>query len=303
MLSTFGALAPVFLLIALGYVLRRIDFAGEAFWPDAERLVYWVLFPALLLLNTAAADLEGVRLGPTVLALALAITVMAGLTLALRPALGLPSPAFTSAFQAGIRCNVYVGLAAAAALHGAAGVGTFALVTAVVVPLVNVYCVVVLVHYAGARTGPWVLARAVASNPLILACLAGFGLNLLGLELPGLPHATLDILGRSSLALGLLCVGAALDFERLRRARAALSVGTGLKLAVLPVVMALALRAFGIDGMVAAAAVLYAALPIAPSSYVLARQLGGDAPLMAGMITLTMLVAVVTVPLAMALLA
>ena len=303
MLSTFGALAPVFLLIALGHVLRRIDFPGDAFWPDAERLVYWVLFPALLVINTAAADLEGVRLAPTALALVLAITAMAGLVLALKPRLGLADPAFTSVFQAGIRCNVYVGLAAAAALYGAQGVATFALVTAVVVPVVNVYCVVVLVHYAGARTGPWVLARAVATNPLILACLAGFGLNLLGLELPELPRATLDVLGRSSLALGLLCVGAALDFARLRRARGALLVGSGLKLVVLPAVMALALWAIGVDGRVAAAAVLFAALPIAPSSYVLARQLGGDAPLMAGMITLTTLAAVVTVPLVMALLA
>jgi malonate transporter and related proteins len=301
MLTTFGALAPVFLLIAFGWALQRLGFPGAAFWPGAERVVYWVMLPALLVLNTAAADLAGVRLGPTVAALVLAISAMAGLTLALKPRLGLDGPAFTSVFQAGIRCNVYVGFAAAAALYGAEGVAVMGLVAAVIVPTVNVYCVTVLLRFAGARAGPLALLGAVATNPLILACVAGFGLNLLGLSLPAVAASVLDLLGQGALALGVLCVGAALDFERLRRGRGAILVGSGLKLVALPVIAGAALWAFGIGGRVAEATVLFAALPIAPSGYVLARQLGGDAPLMAGMITFTTLAAVVTVPAVMAL--
>ena len=302
MLATFGALAPVFLLIALGWGLRRLGFPGDAFWPGAERLVYWVLFPALLVLNTAAADLAGVRLGPTAAALIAAISAMAALVLLVRPWLGLNGAAFTSVFQASIRCNVYVGLAAAGELCGGDGLAVMGLIAAVVVPTVNVYCVVVLLRFAGVRAGTGTLVGAVATNPLILACATGFGLNLLGLPLPEIAASMLDILGRSSLALGVLCVGAALDFERLRRGLGAILLGAALKLLLLPAIALASLWAFGIGGRVAEMAVLFTALPIAPSGYVLARQLGGDAPLIAGMITFTTLAAVVTVPVVVAVL-
>jgi malonate transporter and related proteins len=302
MLATFGALAPVFLLIALGWVMRTRGFPGDDFWPAAERLVYFVLFPALLFLTTAATDLGALDLLPLAGALILAIGATVALTIVLRPWLGIGDAAFTSVLQGGIRCNTYVGLAAGSALFGELGLAIMGLVVFVVVTTVNVVSVVALTHYGRRAARPRDVLASVARNPLIVACVLGFGGNALGIELPAIAYETLDVLARASLTLGLLCVGAGLELAHLGRARRAALVTSALKLLVLPGAAALACRLFGIDPLSAAAAVLFTAAPISASSYVLARQLGGDATMIAGLITITTIGAVATMPLVLAVL-
>jgi malonate transporter len=302
MLTTFGALAPVFLLIALGWLLRARGFPGAAFWPAAERLVYFVLFPALLLLTTATSELAGFGLLPLAAALVLALLATGLLALALRPWLAVDHAALTSVFQGAIRTNTYVGLGAAGALYGAAGLEVLGIVILVVVTTVNLLSVVVLLHYGRRPAERGELLASVARNPLILACLLGFLLNAAGVDLEGVPHDTLAVLGQASLTLGLLCVGAGLELAHLGRARLAAGATCVLKLLLMPAATALACRLLGIQGVTAAVAVLFTAGPISASSYVLARQLGGDAPLIAGLITLTTIAAALTMPLMLALL-
>jgi predicted permease len=302
MLATFGALAPVFILIALGWLLRTRGFPGDHFWPAAERLVYFVLFPPLLFLTTAAADLAAFDLLPMAGALIAAILATAGLTLLLRPLLRIGDPGFTSVFQGAIRFNTYVGLAAGSVLFGQIGLTVMGLVVFVVVTTVNLLSVAALVHYGRRGAGRREVIGSVARNPLILACALGFGSNALGVELPAVAYDTLDILARASLTLGLLCVGAGLELAQLGRHRLAAVLTAALKLLVMPAVTALACRLFGIDGLSAAAAMLFMACPISASSYVLARQLGGDATLLAGLITITTIAAAITMPLILAVL-
>ena len=302
MLATFGALAPVFILIGLGWLLRARGFPGATFWPAAERLVYFVLFPALLFLTTAAADLGDLDLLPIAAALIAAIAAMATLTVGLRPLLRIGDAGFTSVFQGAIRCNTYVALAAGSALFGPIGLTVMGVVVFVAVTAVNLLSVAALIHYGRRSAGGRDVVASIARNPLILACLFGFGGNAAGIELPAVAYDTLDILARASLTLGLLCVGAGLELAHLGRARLAAVVTAALKLLVMPAATALACRMFGIDGLSAAAAVLFTACPISASSYVLARQLGGDATLLAGLITITTIAAVATMPLVLALL-
>src|SRR5918996_5437683 len=132
MLTTFGALAPIFLLIALGWLLRERGFLGDAFWPGAERLVYWILFPPLLLLTTAGSDLTGFRTLPIALALVAAILATSALAYTLRGRLGLDGASFTSVFQGAIRSNTYVALAGAGALYGEAGLAVMGIVVFVI---------------------------------------------------------------------------------------------------------------------------------------------------------------------------
>jgi predicted permease len=302
MLATFGALAPVFLLIALGSLLRARAFPGDQFWPAAERLVYFVLFPALLFLTTAAADLDALDLLPLAGALIAAIGATVALTLALRPWLRIGDAAFTSVLQGGIRCNTYVALAAGSVLFGELGLTIMGLVVFVAVTTVNVVSVVALIHYGRRAAGLGEVLASVARNPLILACVLGFGGNMLGIRLPAVAYETLDVLARASLTLGLLCVGAGLELAHLGRARLAAMVTAALKLLVLPAATAFACHMLGVDALSAAAAVLFTAAPISASSYVLARQLGGDAPMIAGLITITTIAAVGTMPLVLAVL-
>jgi malonate transporter and related proteins len=301
--ATIGALAPVFLLIALGWLLRRVAFLPEGFWEPAERLVYWVMFPALLLVTTAGAQLAGLRVLPVATALVAAMSLVAGATLLLRGRLGLSDAAFTSVLQSAIRPNTYIGLAAAQALWGQAGLSLSGLVIAFAVPTANLWSVLALARLAGARIRGPRMALAVLSNPLIVSCVAGFALNALGIGLAPLVDSTLRVLGQGSLPLALLCVGAGLELGRLGRVRAPVAVAAGLKLVATPAVTLLMCSALGVEGLTMRVAVLFNALPVSASSYVLARQMGGDAPLMAAAITVTTLGAAVTLPLAIVLLA
>ena len=294
MLTIFVALAPIFLLILLGWGMRAFGFVPDGFWPPAEKLTYFLLFPALLVANLAEARLEGLPVTAITSAHALGIAAMAVLAVAAmgvlrRRPFHLDGAGFTSVFQAVIRPNTYVGLAAAAGLWGAEGVTVTALCVALVVPVVNVLSVVALVRWAGptgAAPRRWRdTALPVLRNPLIAACLAGIALNVTGIGLPPVVGPFLKILASASLPIGLLAVGAGLDLKGFRTAGPAVALAVAVKLAVLPLVVGGLAWSLGVRGVPLLVTVAYAGLPIAPNSYVLARQLGGDARLMAAMIT------------------
>jgi predicted permease len=316
--STLAALVPIFLLIGLGYAMQVFRFPGGAFWPLAERFMYFFLFPVLLVKETANASIGQYEPLVLIATLLLALLAMLVLTLALRPILGIGGPAFTSVFQGAMRFNTYVGLAAALALYGTAGVGLFAVTIAVCVPILNVMCVAVLLRYAGEahnRIDPVAQLRVIASNPLIVACVLGIALNLAGIRLPAAINVTADVLGKSSIALGLMAVGVALDFKVLHAGRWPLLLMSSLKLVAFPLVMFSSLKliafplvmfgiatALGLEGLGCAVVVLWAALPTSAASYVLARQLGGDAQLMAAGVTAETVLAAITVPVMLAVL-
>ncbi|HEY9081533.1 AEC family transporter [Magnetovibrio sp.] len=298
--AIFEALAPVFLLIAMGYAIRRYRWIDDAFWPPAERLTYRVLFPALLIASTARANLASDQVWAIAGALFVATLVVAGAALALKPVLGLRNASFTSFFQGAIRPNTYVGMVPAFLFWGDEGLAMLSIGVLAVVPLVNLLSVTVLVIWGdgheGART-PMKAVREVVRNPLVVACLIGFGLNALDIGLPPVIAPLLDILGRAALPIALMAVGAGLDFPDLLANRWLAGKATVLKLLVLPALAWGLATAFGLDGQAFQVVMLYATLPMSASSYVLAREMGGDAPLAAGMITASTVAAMITMTL------
>jgi hypothetical protein len=308
MLAVTLATLPIFALIFLGAALRRSGMLGEDFWRGAERLVYFVLFPPLLFTTLATADFGALAAGELALAMvAGAAALMLALSL-LRPVLAVDGPAFTSLAQGALRQNTYIGFSAAFALFGAEGLAAAAIWVAAVTPIVNVYCIALLTrHGSGAPSGSGLglgaVTRAILKNPIILASAAGAAVNLAGLALPPILDEVLAILARGALPLGLLAVGAGLDFVAVRRGGRALPLAVVLKLAVLPLFVLAALRFLDVSGLGATVALLIAGLPTAPSSYILARQLGGDARLLAGIIAVQTALSMITLPLILALLA
>ncbi len=303
MSATLAALAPVALVIALGWGLKRARFPGDAFWAPAERLTYYVLFPALLVNNLASAPLAALPVAPMALAVAVAILAGAAVMIGLRRRLGVDGPGFTSLFQGAIRQNTYAGIAAALALYGRPGVTLAAVVLATFIPLVNLLCVGVLGRYAGAAPAGWrEVGRSIVRNPLILACLGGALLNGLGLGVPLGLSPVLDVLGRAALAFGLLSVGAGLSFAGIRHAARGIAAACAVKLVGLPLVAALACALLGLEGVSAGVVILFAALPTSTSSYILARLMGGDSTLMAQVVAATTVGAAITMPVALAVL-
>lgn len=298
-MNTFlDALLPVFSIIVIGYIFKLKAFPGDAFWPQAARITYFGFFPALLINRLATAQFDGLAIGPFALALIIPVLALSFVLVAVKPGLRVTNPAFTSIFQGSIRFNTYVALAVAAALFGDAGVTIAAIALPILIPLVNVLSVLVLTCYvsSGPPSGRLLLS-ALVTNPLIIACVIGIGLNWTGIGLPFVTGAILEIFGRAALPVGLLTVGAGLDLRAVQASTVHVALTSGLKLLVLPLLTAGVCVALHLDGLVGAVAVLYASLPGAPSAFILAQQLGGDVKLMAGITTVQTILAVATMPL------
>lgn len=291
-----AALIPVFAIIAVGALLRSFRFMPDENWRAVEGLTYFVLFPCFLFGAIAFADFTGEPVGGMALLLVGAMVVMAALVYPFRLALGLDGPAFTSLFQGAVRWNSYVALGAIAAVLGTKGLALAAIAVAIMVPLANALCVVVLMRHAGGEPGIVMLGKQLARNPLILACLAGIATQATGIPIPNVAATTVDLIGKAALPLGLLAVGASLDLGDARSRPAPLIAASILKLLVMPALVAAGALALGITGAAKVAALICAAVPGASSSYILARQLGGDAPLMANITTAQTLAAMLTMP-------
>lgn len=298
MIAILSALLPTFALIVLGYILRERKFLPDSFWPGAEKLTYFVTFPALLFSNTAKADLGSLPLFGIATAMLGTIAICTILILAARPALRVSGPTFSSLVQGAIRPNTYIGLAVAAALLGTHGLTVTALCVALVVPTVNVISVLACAHLGDNDRNPGILSllRDVAKNPLLMACVLGSVFNALGIGLPPIAGPFLEVLGRAALPVGLLAVGAGLDLGAARRAGFPVGISTVGKLMLSPAIAAGLCLALGLPATELAAVVLYAALPCSASAYVLARLMGGDAQMMASIITVHTLAAIATMP-------
>jgi predicted permease len=232
-------------------------------------------------------------------ALLMGILAATSLLMAARRWLPLDGPAFTSVVQGAIRPNVYVAVASAAALFGPSALGYVAIGLASVVPTVNVVSVIVLQRWGTGAGGRGIRAviLGLARNPIILAVAAGAVLTLLDLGRLPVVAPTIQALGSASLPLGLLAVGAGLDLAAARGAGTGVAVSAALKLLVVPVITGTVARALGLEGAALAVLVLFNAAPGAAASYVLARQMGGDHRLMAGIITAETMLAALSTPL------
>ncbi len=302
-MAVAGALLPSFALILLGLGLRWVGFPAQAFWPEAERISYWLLFPCLLFTTLATARLGGATLLGMAGALIAAVLLVALLVLVSRPLWPLSSAAFTSVFQGAVRKNTAVGLAAAYALAGTEGLTLAAVAMISMIPLLNLLCVSVLLWFREDGGRGWsTLGRELLKNPLVLACVAGIGVNLLGMPPPGWLLDALGQLGRASVPFGLLVVGAALRWNAERRELQGILLSAVPKLVLMPLLVWVLCRLLEVPADATRIAVLFGALPTAVSSFILARQLGGDEHLMASIITVQTLLAMVTLPLTLAVL-
>ncbi|QCK87050.1 AEC family transporter [Phreatobacter aquaticus] len=299
------SLAPVFLIIVLGAILHWRGLMAEAGWVGLERATYYIFFPAMIIMTLAKADLRTVPVLAVAVSLIGAILIMTVLLLALRPVLarwtGMDGPAFTSVFQGATRWNSFVAIATAGALYSQLGLTLTAIAVAAMIPLLNILAVVMLQHFAQSRTvvlGPTL--KAIVTNPFIWSSFIGIVINASGLPVPMIAMRFGDILGAAALGAGLLLVGAGLDVKAALKPRMLTWITTVLKLALMPAMAGSIAYALGVTGAPMQVVLLSAGMPTASGSYILARQMGGDAPLMAEILTVQTLVAVLTVPLVLA---
>lgn len=294
------AVAPIFGLILIGFILRRMEFPGPGFWPVSERLTYYVLFPALLISGLAGRNFDESAMGLAA-TLFVSVCLMALLLTVLRPFLKMDGPLFTSVFQGSIRPNTYVGLSAAAALLGPDWMALSAVALLTLIPLVNVLCVLALSRHGSNGGGIAQVGLELVRNPLILACVAGFALNGFSLTLPGVVNDLLTIMGKAALPLGLLAVGAGLRTEGIGEKIIPVAVASAAHLIALPLIAYGCSQVIGLDAVSRDAALIYTAIPVSVSAFILARQMGGDYRAMALIITVQTILSAITMPLILAL--
>ncbi len=289
-MSIAATLFPDFALILLGFALMRGTDWGAPFWSGLEKMIYYVLFPALLFYSTARTRLDFAATG-MMLQVALGASV-AGIALGwlAKPLYRAGPMVFESGVQTAFRFNSYIGLAIASRLGGEQGTSLMALIIGFAVPLANMAAVHALVHKSGG------LLAELAKNPLLIATACGLGFNLLGLHLPDVVGATLSRMSNAAIAVGLITVGAGLRLSGLHEAKGMASHFLAVKLLVMPA-LGLALgRGAGLPALQLQIVVAFCALPTASSAYVLAARMGGNGPFVAFLISAGTLLSVLTLP-------
>ncbi|BBV04589.1 transporter, auxin efflux carrier (AEC) family protein [Providencia rettgeri DSM 1131] len=285
---------PLFALITMGFVLRRSTIFTADFWPSAEKLNYFILFPALLINSLATAPLNNPKLPYLASAILCVLAISSVLVLGCKYLFKIPIPRFGAHIQGITRFNTYLGLAIVADLFGKEGIAIAAVIMAVLVPSCNVIAVLSL--SSGQKVSAKQILLPIIKNPLIISCVVGVLLNISPVGLPFGSDQFLKLLAAASLPLGLICIGAALQTSTLRNEFKPIMASTLLRLLLMPILALTVAGLFSLPNLETILLVLFFAIPTAPTAYILTRQLNGDSQLMAGIITLQTVAAVFTLP-------
>lgn len=299
------AIAPIFLLIALGAILRQHAGFDDAFWRLIEKLTYNGLFPSLLFVKIAAADVDWRAGDQIAVAIVVGIVLTAAAAMPLRRILNLDPTAFVAVFQGGFRSNAYVGIAVVLGVFGDTAAGPLAISMLVVGITINFLGVCAHLFWLPSKQGTAGIMgvfRDTIRNPLILACIAGGVFNIAGWGLPPIVGPTLVLFSQAALPMGLLAVGAGLTFTAAPRRHAPIILSSSFKLILQPAFTYALGTMLGLSGIALAVPVIFAALPTSATAYVVSRKMGSDAELTAMIVTVSHMASILTLPVLIAVL-
>lgn len=282
---------PDFLLIALGWILLHKLGYEKRFFDGAEKLVYFVLFPALLFHSITSTPLD---LGSTANLFTATMGVMFGGIALAWLGLGImrtdPVP-HASVAQCAFRFNTYLALSMAGNIGIAGAQTTMAVIVGFAVPISNIGAV----HALATRHGGGAV-KEIIKNPFIIATLAGLACNLLQVPIPHALDVTLSRLGACAIAIGLLCVGATISLRGGRKHMPIMSWMIFAKLVLLPIWGLAIGHLLNMPLLERQMILLFAALPTASSAHVLAARMGGNGQLVAVTMSIGTLVSALTLP-------
>ena len=294
-------IVPIFALLALGAVLKRLGMTDSVFLAVADRLLYYILFPALLFWKTGKPAQGAVVEWKFICAVVLTVFLIFILSHVYVRLGKMPRYKVGSFSQGCYRFNSYIGIAAIMAAFGEEGVRHFGALIGFVIPFINVLAVTTLIWFSG-QEYPWrqmtvLLAKAMISNPLILACLSGLAYSSLNTPLPRVLDNTFGLLAPLTLPLALISIGGSLTFAKCRDNLKYAAMAALFKLFLLPLVGCAVLMLFRVSGLPFAVAMLYFALPTSPANYILSGQLNSDVDLATASIVLSTILSIVSLSL------
>lgn len=293
-LLIFVSLFPLIALIVMGYVLKQKLFVDDAFWKGAEKVNYYLFFPTMLFLNLASADINANAIHQIMLVIGIAFAVAMSVLYLLKSINKTSSGRFGVYVQSILRFNTYIGLAVVASLFQQKGMTIFAIILVFCIPIVNILSV--LAFTSADQMKPLKVFISLLKNPLIMGCIVGGLFNISGLTLWVGFENFLKQLALCSLPLGLMCVGAALQFKGLGRDILPITSNTLARMFIMPSLAFVLCYLFNIPKLETQILVLFFALPTASSSYILTKVLGGDSRLMASIISIQTVFAALSLP-------
>lgn len=282
---------PDFLLILIGWLLfHRFGFDRQ-FFTGFEKLIYYVLFPALLFQSILRAPISLETASDLFLATLCIIAVGVTLSALAKPIFKPSAINLASTMQCGYRFNTFIGLSLAPAVAGVSGQAKMALIIGLAIPVVNLIAVYTLAHQQGKRVGLELLR-----NPLLISTVLGLMCNFAGLTLPATVDTLLGRLGAAAIALGVLCIGPNLNLQSFHQKTGLILWMVVIKLMLLPIAAWLIALAFGLGQTGVQVMVLFASLPCATASYLLTVRMGGNAQLVSILVTVSTLLSAFTIP-------
>ncbi|MCD5973712.1 AEC family transporter [Pseudomonas quasicaspiana] len=293
--QTLAITAPVFAMLFLGVLLKRINWIDDNFIMTASSLVFNVTMPALLFLGIIHANLRE-ALQPSLLIFFTIIT-LAGFAFAWGWAIWRVPLADRGVFVQGAfrGNNGVIGLALAASMYGDYGISLGAILAALVILFYNALSTIVLAVYSPViKSDPWSLFKSVLGNPLIISIMLASPFAYFKIGLPHWIETSGNYLAQMTLPLALICIGGTLSLSSLHQSGKLAVSASFMKMVTLPVLSTLAAWLCGFRGPELGILFLYFASPTAASSYVMARAANGNHVLAAAIIVITTLAAAVT---------
>ncbi|WP_332061034.1 AEC family transporter [Bartonella sp. CB74] len=300
MINTFFAILPIFLLIVIGYLSKLYIKDISIFWSTSDKFVYYLFFPALLILDISGANFSGDNNIYPIISTIISTLLISAIIFLMKGFIGKSPDLFTSIFQGGVRYNSYVFIALSQSLFGNKGVALSGLFVAYMIIITNIMSVLVMNHYGrGNKKSIKGALTALTKNPLIIGAITGIIMNILNIHITESIKQLLSYLSGAATPLSLMSVGAGLVISAQFHKIISILWATVLKLLIMPIITIVILKATKTSGVAADIAVLYSSVPCAGNAYILSRQMGGDHEVMASIITWTTLFSVITITLIM----
>ena len=274
---SLNAVVPLFLMMAVGYVIRLTGLMNDISTRQVNRCIFKVFLPLMLFINIYDAG-DGATLRSDLLFFAVAgvlIEFLVSLVLVLLTEQD--NSRRVVMLQGMFRSNfVLFGIPIAMSLFGDSAAGTASLLIAIVIPMFNALAVLALEMFNGQRPNLWGVLFGIATNPLIIASLLGIAFNHFGWYLPGLLHDTMSTLGGIATPLAFVVLGASMNFSETGRCMRPLLITLLMKLIIYPAAFVGAAILMGFRGANLAVLLTVFGSPIAVSSFTMAQQMGGD---------------------------
>ncbi|WP_273266062.1 AEC family transporter [Flexistipes sinusarabici] len=289
MLHLLSIVSPIFIVLALGKILSLFNLIKTDFINASNRLIFFVLLPALLFYKIAQAEIYTSFNLTIFLVMCVTVFSIFMLSFIVGRIFHVGKKQLGTFAMNNFRANyAYMGLPVSYYAFGDEGLMIASLLMAFIVPLVNLLSIISLSLNSSKKVRMWTFIKNTLLNPLAIGCILGIIFSLAKIEFYYFIDKTLSLLTGVTLPLALLCIGATMKREMIRGNKLLIANTLLIKLLVMPFTAFLIISTFSetisLTGQVL---IIMLSSPAATVNYVLASSMDGDPDVASGGIILS----------------